>query len=105
MDRAFLHAQALKLRRLARGINDEAGRTALMAMAEECEAKAAQNAAVATIRYEVSPSGPKGFQVKAVDPDGQDFPVWDFSSGDAAGEFADAMRKVDAAAPLRSGRG
>jgi hypothetical protein len=41
MHPALLRLQALRLRRLAGELNDEAGRAILLDMADECEARAA----------------------------------------------------------------
>ncbi len=45
MHPAFLRLQALRVRRLARELNDEAGQAILLDMAEEYEARAAEEEA------------------------------------------------------------
>jgi hypothetical protein len=45
MHPAFLRLQALRLRRLAGELNDESGRAVLLDMADECEARAAEEEA------------------------------------------------------------
>ena len=50
------------------------------------------------VTYEVTATGPKGYQVTAISPEFQGAVVEDFSSLQAAEAFADDMRKIDAAA-------
>jgi len=98
MDPTSLRDQALRLRRLARELNDEAGRAALMAMAEECEAKEAEREGtpVHIITYEVTATGPKGYQVMANSPELRGLIVDNFCSEATAASFAERMRQIDA---------
>ena len=51
------------------------------------------------IRYEVTPTGPKGYQVTVIGPQLDGAILGDFCSEGAAEEFADQMRQIDAAPP------
>ena len=48
------------------------------------------------VRYEVTPTGPKGYPVTAISPEWQGGLVGDFCSEAAAEAFADQMRLIDA---------
>jgi hypothetical protein len=48
-------------------------------------------------RYEVTATGPKGYQVTVVDPQWNGALVGDFCSEGAAEAFAEQMRQIDAA--------
>jgi hypothetical protein len=48
------------------------------------------------IRYEVTPTGPKGYQVSAIGPEWDGVVVGDFSTEAAAEAFAEQMRQIDA---------
>jgi hypothetical protein len=56
----------------------------------------ALQSSAATIRYEVTASGPKGYQVTAIGPGWEFAVVGDFCSKLAAEGFAAVMRRVDA---------
>jgi hypothetical protein len=47
------------------------------------------------IIYEVTCTGPKGYQVTVINPEFQGTVVGDFRSLQAAEAFADSMRKID----------
>ncbi|MGA8197454.1 MAG: hypothetical protein WB902_29290 [Acetobacteraceae bacterium] len=47
--------------------------------------------------YEVTSTGPKGYQVTAISPEFQGAVIEDFSSLQSAQAFAEDMRKIDAA--------
>ena len=51
------------------------------------------------VTYEVTSTGPKGYQVAAISPKFQGAVVGDFCSLQAAEAFADRMREIDTAAP------
>jgi hypothetical protein len=48
------------------------------------------------VTYEVTATGPKGYQITAISPEFQGAVVEDFSSLQAAEAFAEDMRKIDA---------
>src|ERR1700759_313536 len=49
------------------------------------------------VTYEVTSTGPQGYQVTAISPEFQGAVVGDFSSLQAAETFAHSMREIDAA--------
>ena len=55
------------------------------------------------VTYEVTATGPKGYQVIAISPEFQGAVVEDFFSLQSAEAFAEDMRKIDAA-PVHSDR-
>jgi hypothetical protein len=48
------------------------------------------------VTYEVTATGPKGYQVTVISPEFQGAVIEDFSTLQAAEAFADDMRKIDA---------
>jgi hypothetical protein len=48
------------------------------------------------VTYEVTATGPKGYQVTAISPEWQGAVVGDFCSKDTAEVFAERMRQIDA---------
>jgi hypothetical protein len=50
------------------------------------------------VTYEVTPTGPKGYEVTAISPEWQGVVVGDFCSLQAAEKFAESMREIDAGA-------
>jgi hypothetical protein len=51
------------------------------------------------VTYEVTATGPKGYQVTVITPEWQGAIVGDFSSLSPAEPFADRMRAIDASGP------